>query len=130
MRSAPTLKIWITPVASVAMLEKLALLKIALCRAPVFSSALAWRTSMLASADSAVLLWGGIWSWFHVRLTPALHRNLRHERCGASATAALSLRFDVRPAMAGLHVAALHSRSSGSAVERPDCTPDGPGDRP
>jgi len=34
MRSAPTLKIWITPLASVAMLEKLALLKIALCRAP------------------------------------------------------------------------------------------------
>src|SRR6185436_9251396 len=33
MRSAPTLKIWITPLASVAMLEKLALLKIALCNA-------------------------------------------------------------------------------------------------
>src|SRR6185295_12211967 len=30
MRSAPTLKIWITPAASVAMLEKCALLKIAL----------------------------------------------------------------------------------------------------
>ena len=29
MRSAPTLKIWITPLASVAMLEKLALLKMA-----------------------------------------------------------------------------------------------------
>jgi hypothetical protein len=29
------LKIWITPFASVAMLEKLALLKIALCNAPV-----------------------------------------------------------------------------------------------
>src|SRR3569623_1788947 len=35
MRSAPTLKIWMTPFASVAMLEKLALLKIALCSAPV-----------------------------------------------------------------------------------------------
>jgi hypothetical protein len=34
MRSAPTLKIWMTPLASVAMLEKLALLKIARCRAP------------------------------------------------------------------------------------------------
>src|ERR1035441_4123067 len=34
IRSAPTLKIWMTPFASVAMLEKLALLKIALCRAP------------------------------------------------------------------------------------------------
>ena len=39
MRSAPTLKIWMTPFASVAMLEKLALLKIALCRAPALSSA-------------------------------------------------------------------------------------------
>jgi hypothetical protein len=29
MRSAPTLKIWMTPWASVAMLEKLALLKMA-----------------------------------------------------------------------------------------------------
>src|SRR6266850_5731104 len=39
MRSAPTLKIWMTPLASVAMLEKLALLKIALWRAPVCRSA-------------------------------------------------------------------------------------------
>jgi hypothetical protein len=39
MRSAPTLKIWMTPFASVAMLEKLALLKIALCRAPALSRA-------------------------------------------------------------------------------------------
>src|ERR1035438_8050101 len=39
MRSAPTLKILITPFASVAILEKLALLKIALCRAPALSSA-------------------------------------------------------------------------------------------
>jgi len=31
------LKIWITPFASVAMLEKLALLKMALCRAPAFT---------------------------------------------------------------------------------------------
>src|SRR6478672_7586337 len=38
MRSAPTLKIWITPFASVAILAKLALLKIARCRAPAFSS--------------------------------------------------------------------------------------------
>ena len=38
IRSAPTLKIWITPLASVAMLEKLALLKIALCNAPALSS--------------------------------------------------------------------------------------------
>src|SRR5438876_366124 len=39
MRSAPTLKIWMTPFASVAMLEKFALLKIASCSAPVLSSA-------------------------------------------------------------------------------------------
>ena len=38
MRSAPTLKIWITPWASVAMLEKLALLKMASCSAPDLSS--------------------------------------------------------------------------------------------
>jgi hypothetical protein len=37
MRSAPTLKIWMTPLASVAILEKLALLKIAFCRAPALS---------------------------------------------------------------------------------------------
>jgi len=35
MRSAPTLKSWMTPFSSVAMLEKLALLRIAFCSAPV-----------------------------------------------------------------------------------------------
>jgi hypothetical protein len=48
MRSAPTLKIWITPLASVAMLEKLALLKMALCRAPALtidSSVWAWAVA-------------------------------------------------------------------------------------
>jgi len=44
MRSAPTLKIWMTPFASVAMLEKLALLNIAFCRAPALSSASSRRT--------------------------------------------------------------------------------------
>ena len=39
IRSAPTLKIWITPFASVAMLEKLALLKMARCKAPAFNRA-------------------------------------------------------------------------------------------
>jgi hypothetical protein len=39
MRSAPTLKIWMTPFSSVAILEKLALLKMAFCNAPVFSNA-------------------------------------------------------------------------------------------
>jgi hypothetical protein len=32
MRSAPTLNTWMTPFSSVAMLEKLALLKIAFCK--------------------------------------------------------------------------------------------------
>ena len=49
MRSAPTLKIWITPLASVAMLEKFALLKIALCNAPALSSA---SSACLPDADS------------------------------------------------------------------------------
>src|SRR5688500_7419593 len=39
MRSAPALKIWMTPLASVAILEKLALSKIARCSAPTLSSA-------------------------------------------------------------------------------------------
>jgi hypothetical protein len=39
IRSAPTLKIWMTPFASVAMLEKLALLKIAVCSAPALMRA-------------------------------------------------------------------------------------------
>jgi hypothetical protein len=43
-----------TPLASVAMLEKLALLKMALCNAPVFRSASVCRTSMLAAAASVV----------------------------------------------------------------------------
>jgi hypothetical protein len=55
MRSAPTLKIWITPFASVAMLEKLALLKIALWSAPVFSRASACRTSIFPGAVSTAL---------------------------------------------------------------------------
>ena len=38
-----------TPFASVAMLEKLALLKIAFCKAPVFSRASSRRTSVSTS---------------------------------------------------------------------------------
>jgi hypothetical protein len=53
MRSAPTLKIWMTPFASVAMLEKLALLKIALCRAPVRTRASALGTSTAALSAPA-----------------------------------------------------------------------------
>jgi hypothetical protein len=51
------LKIWITPLASVAMLEKLALLKIALCSAPILTldssalnAALTWFASVLGCA--------------------------------------------------------------------------------
>jgi hypothetical protein len=47
------LKIWITPFASVAMLEKLALLKIARCRAPAFSSASSARKSGAPAPASA-----------------------------------------------------------------------------
>ncbi len=49
MRSAPTLKIWMTPFSSVAMLEKLALLKMAFCKAPVLSTAALRRTSVMTS---------------------------------------------------------------------------------
>src|SRR3954462_7852507 len=50
MRSAPTLKIWMTPFASVAILEKLALLKIAFCKAPAVSRASCRRPSVMTSA--------------------------------------------------------------------------------
>src|ERR1700675_517750 len=65
MRSAPTLKIWMTPFASVAIIEKLALLKIAFCKAPVFSRASWCGTSVtpfgvrllrLIAAEDIVLL--------------------------------------------------------------------------
>src|ERR1035437_3009115 len=49
MRSAPTLNIWMSPFSSVAILEKLALLKIAFCKAPVFSRASSRRTSVMTS---------------------------------------------------------------------------------
>jgi hypothetical protein len=54
MRSAPTLKIWMTPWASVAMLEKLALLRIARCRAPALSST---SSACLTSVVSASNFW-------------------------------------------------------------------------
>ena len=59
MRSAPTLNIWMTPFASVAMLEKLALLKIAFCKAWALSSAssacLRAVVSSIASRNSSLL---------------------------------------------------------------------------
>src|SRR5882757_2360515 len=45
------------PFASVAMLEKLALLKIALCKAPVFSRASACCTSISRADAGAALFW-------------------------------------------------------------------------
>src|SRR5580658_116773 len=54
MRSAPTLKIWMTPLASVAMLEKLALLKIASCKAPVLSN-VSWRRISITPSWARVL---------------------------------------------------------------------------
>src|SRR6202035_1929203 len=44
-----------TPFASVAMLEKLALLKIAFCKAPAFSSASSRRTSVTICAAAGSL---------------------------------------------------------------------------
>src|SRR5438309_11451204 len=60
MRSAPTLKIWITPFASVAILEKLALLKIALCKAPALSNAFSRRTSVMPCAMTACVTGVGL----------------------------------------------------------------------
>ncbi len=54
MRSAPTLKIWMTPFASVAMLEKLALLKIACWRAPAFLRASSARLRAVMSRRRTV----------------------------------------------------------------------------
>jgi hypothetical protein len=57
MRSAPTLNIWMTPWASVAMLEKLALLKMARCRAPALSrAASACVRAMVSARISKVLM--------------------------------------------------------------------------
>src|SRR5205807_3378290 len=53
MRSAPTLKIWMTPRSSVAVLEKLALLKIAACKAPALNRTSWRRTSVMTSAVPA-----------------------------------------------------------------------------
>src|SRR5580704_8433379 len=52
MRSAPTLKIWMTPFASVAMLEKLALLKMAACSAPVSSNTFVRGPALPTFVDS------------------------------------------------------------------------------
>src|SRR5277367_5210926 len=53
MRSAPALKIWMTPFASVAMHEKLALLKIAFRNADAVRTASFFRTSRVSFARPA-----------------------------------------------------------------------------
>jgi hypothetical protein len=54
------LKIWITPLASVAMLEKLALLKIALCRALALTiDSSVWRWVALSEICGAGLAMAG-----------------------------------------------------------------------
>src|SRR4051812_6463490 len=65
MRSAPTLNIWMTPRSSVAMLEKLALLKIAACKAPALNRTSCRRTSVLTSIVPASPL--GMASSFIIR---------------------------------------------------------------
>src|ERR1700680_3389843 len=69
-----------TPFASVAMLEKLALLKIARCKAPVFSRASVCRTSMLSSAPSAGSLWAvGMCPRFHRILIQAARKHCQRQ---------------------------------------------------
>src|SRR6476620_11186140 len=58
MASAPTLKIWMTPLASVAMLEKFALLKIALCSASALRTAAVRRRNMSKTPLLAPLVCG------------------------------------------------------------------------
>src|SRR3954447_4150095 len=58
IRSAPTLKIWMTPFSSVAMLEKFALLKIAFCKAPAFSRTSSRRTSVTIFMAGGTLVGG------------------------------------------------------------------------
>src|ERR1700722_10479827 len=58
MRSAPMLNSWMIPFSSVAMIEKLALFRIAACRAPVLSR-VSWRwismpAALSRAADSSV----------------------------------------------------------------------------
>src|SRR5688572_4434597 len=61
MRSAPTLNSWMMPFSSVAMIEKLALVRMAFCSAPVLSRAFWRRCSTLevsiAGADMTDHRW-------------------------------------------------------------------------
>jgi hypothetical protein len=53
MRSAPTLNSWMMPCSSVAMIEKLALVRIAFCSASVLNSALLRRWPVVSGAKGS-----------------------------------------------------------------------------
>src|ERR1035437_7128740 len=96
-----------TPLASVAMLEKLALLKIALCRAPVLSRASVCRTSSLTSVALAVLfLAGSMYSRFRCR---AAHRGTPGARTGQMGRMATGPGNGYRPNVRGTTHAMCHS---------------------
>ena len=56
MRSAPTLNNWMMPFSSVAMIAKLALVRIAFCSAPALSNIFWRRASAVSSAFVAAAL--------------------------------------------------------------------------
>src|ERR1700687_4476157 len=68
-----------TPFASVAMLEKLALLKIALCNAPVFSRASVCMTSGTSRTFTATAAASGVVSWT-VSMCPPFPESLGNRR--------------------------------------------------
>lgn len=75
MRSAPTLKIWITPFASVAMLEKFELFKMAVWSAPAFSNASSETPEGVPSVGTRITGTGGrdgvgTRVWLNVALRP------------------------------------------------------------
>src|SRR6188508_914033 len=133
MRSAPTLKIWMTPLASVAMLEKLALLKIALCRAPVFSSASACRTSTLTSAASGAPLWVVAMSVRSTVLSDAPPRQTGVNSCdrwpGGSVSDALATAGGVRVFRSSVAAGALEAVFRFAHLLRTLGTPDERGNR-
>src|SRR4249919_383812 len=75
MRSAPTLNNWMMPFSSVAIIEKLALVRIAYCKAPALSSAFWWRTSAVVSTAPA--------SWAMVGSSAILDMADFCEKCAA-----------------------------------------------
>src|SRR5471032_2963898 len=102
IRSAPTLKIWMTPFASVAMLEKLALLKIALCRAPACSSASSACLRGVVGADQQIADDGV--------LRVAQRRDRHHRREAAAVLADVGQLVDVLDPARGLEHQCLEAR--------------------